>query len=100
MRITSGVGNNMFAPEKNVTRQEMFTLLYNSLKTIGRLPQESSGKQLSGFSDGDLIASLAKDAMSCMVQAGMISVNDGKLSPEGTTSRAEMAQVLYRLLSK
>jgi len=25
--ISGGVGNNMFAPDKNITRQEMFTLL-------------------------------------------------------------------------
>jgi len=27
--ISAGVGNNMFAPEKEITRQEMFSMLYN-----------------------------------------------------------------------
>lgn len=31
--ISSGIGNNMFGPEKEISRQEMFTLLYNVLKT-------------------------------------------------------------------
>lgn len=36
--ITKGIGNNMFGPENNVTRQEMFTLLYNILKLVNSLP--------------------------------------------------------------
>ncbi|MHB8984629.1 MAG: virginiamycin B lyase family protein [Eubacteriales bacterium] len=98
--ISSGVGNNMFAPGKEITRQEMFTLLYNVLKVIGSLPQGASGKALSDFSDANEIASWAKDAMTLMVGNGTISGNGGKLSPASTTTRAEMAQVLYNLLSK
>ncbi len=98
--ISGGVGNNMFAPEKEITRQEMFTLLYNALKVINRLPQGDTGKPLSAFSDAGQIASWAKDAMTLMVQTGIINGSGGKLFPMATTTRAEMAQVLYSLLSK
>ena len=36
--ITSGVGDNKFAPEQAITRQEMFTMLYNALKSLDKLP--------------------------------------------------------------
>lgn len=98
--ISGGVGNNMFEPGKEITRQEMFTLLYNALKVIGSLPKGTYGKALSDFSDANEIASWAKDAMTLMVGTGTISGNGGKLSPASTTTRAEMAQVLYNLLSK
>ncbi|HOK96095.1 MAG TPA: S-layer homology domain-containing protein, partial [Anaerohalosphaeraceae bacterium] len=39
LKISKGVGNNMFAPYIEITRQEMFTLLYNALKVIGKLPK-------------------------------------------------------------
>jgi hypothetical protein len=90
----------MFAPGKEITRQEMFTLLYNALKNIGKLPQGNSGKTLSSFSDAGKIASWAKDAMTLMVESGTIAGNGGQLTPASTTTRAEMAQVLYNLLSK
>jgi len=95
--ISGGVGNNMFAPDKKITRQEMFTMLYNALKAIGELPAGTSGKQLSAFSDAEHVASWAKDAMKFMVETGIISGNDGKLSATDTTTRAEMTQVLYNL---
>jgi len=98
--ISAGVGNNMYAPGKKITRQEMFTLLYNALKVIGRLPQGDSGKTLSDFSDAGQIDSWAKDAMTLLVKAGTVGGSGGKLNPTGTTTRAEIAQVLYNMLGK
>ena len=98
--ISGGVGNNRFAPDNQITRQEMFVLLYNALKATGKVPEVTGAKTLVEFSDGGQVASWAKDAMTYFVQTGTISGNGGKLSPVATTSRAEMAQVLYNLLSK
>lgn len=98
--ITTGVGNNQYAPENEITRQEMFTLLYNALKVIGQLPQGSSGKTLSDYTDAGQIDSWANDAMTLLVETGTVGGNNGALTPLSTTSRAEMAQVLYNLLGK
>ena len=78
----------------------MFTLLYNALKVIGGLPQGSTGKSLSDFIDAGQIAPWAKDAMELLVRTGTVGGSSGKLSPADTTTRAEMAQVLYNLLGK
>ncbi len=98
--ISAGVGNNMYRPGKEITRQEMFTLLYNALNVIGRLPQGNSGKTLSDFSDAGSIATWARDAMKRLVETGIVSGSGGKLFPTNNTTRAEMAQVLYSLLMK
>jgi 3',5'-cyclic AMP phosphodiesterase CpdA len=98
--ISDGIGNNMFAPEKEITRQEMFTLLYNALEEIGKLPAGTTGKPLSSYGDAGQIASWAKDAMTLLVETGTVSGSNGMLAPAGTTSRAEMSQVLYNLLSE
>jgi hypothetical protein len=104
--ISAGVGNNMFAPDKEITRQEMFTLLYNALKVIKQLPETKKsdaanpGRKLSEFTDGGQIASWANEAMTLLVETDIIVGNAGKLTPMGTTTRAEMAQVLYSLMTK
>jgi hypothetical protein len=95
--IAKGIGDNMFAPDQAITRQEMVTLLYNALKAINSLPQGSSGRTLSDFSDVGQIAAWAKDAMSLFVETGAIFGSGGKLSPTDITTRAEMAQVLFNL---
>lgn len=98
--ISAGIGNNLYAPEKHITRQEMFTLLYNALKAIEQLPEGDSGKNLSDFTDAGDIASWANDAMTLLVKTGIAGGSNGALNPSGTTTRAEMAQVLYNLLGK
>ena len=90
----------MFAPEQAITRQEMFVMLYNSLKVIGELPAASGTKQLSDFGDANQISSWAQEAMSTLVKGGVISGSNGLLNPTSSTTRAEMAQMLYNLLSK
>jgi alpha-tubulin suppressor-like RCC1 family protein len=100
MGISNGVGDNIFAPEKAVTRQEMFTMLYNTLKAVGQLPPGDSGKMLSDFSDANSVADWAAEAMTALVKSGTISGSNGKLDPTGISTRAQMAQVLYNLLGK
>lgn len=100
MGISSGVGNNMYAPEQNITRQEMFTLLYKALVVLGELPTAETDNTLSSFKDAGEVAAWATEAVTSLVQAGIISGFDGSLNVSGTTTRAEMAQVLYKLLGK
>lgn len=98
--ITTGVGNNKFAPDQAITRQEMFTLLYNALKAFDKLPSGTSGKTLADFTDAGIVASWAKDAMTALVKGGTVTGDGGLLTPAATTTRAEMAQVLHNLLWK
>ena len=98
--IVSGVGNNMFAPEKEITRQEMFVMLYNALKVINEIPMATINKELSNFSDEVQVADWANEALSNLVKAGIVGGSNNYLNPTSNTTRAEIAQVLYNLLSK
>lgn len=98
--LSNGIGNNMYAPEKDMTQQEMVTLLYNTLKTISELPASAEGKELSSYSDSDQIAEWAKDAMTLFVKAGIITGSENRLAPAGNANRAQMAQLLYNLMTK
>lgn len=98
--ITQGIGENRYAPNAEISRQEMFTLLYNALKAKGKLPQGNSDKSLSNFIDAGNIASWAKEGMEVFVNAGIISGSDNRLKPGATANRAEMAQILYNLLTR
>ncbi|MDD3231385.1 MAG: S-layer homology domain-containing protein, partial [Oscillospiraceae bacterium] len=100
MGISNGVGDNKFAPDQAITRQDMFTLLYNALKVLDKLPEGDSGKVLSDFTDGGNVSSYAQEALTYLVKTGTVGGNNGQLNPTDTTTRAQMVQVLYNLLSK
>lgn len=97
--ISQGIGKNQFAPSREISRQEMFTLLYRALDMLGELPEGTSGKAAGDYDDAGQLSAYAKDAVDAFVKAGVISGSGGKLNPSATTTRAEMAQVLYNLLS-
>ena len=104
--ISKGVGNNIFAPEKEITRQEMFTLIYNTLKLINQLPEKKESdiknhvRTIPDFIDKEQIASWAKEAMNSLVESGTITGSSGKLKPLNIATRSEMAQILYNLMTR
>jgi endo-beta-N-acetylglucosaminidase D len=98
--ITSGVGNNVFAPEKEVTRQEMFVLTYNTLKSINELPTGTIAKELKDFKDAGTVSAYANDAMTLFVKTGVISGSYGNLLPADKATRAEFVQILYYIMIK
>ncbi len=96
--IAGGIGNNLFAPDREITRQEMCTLLYHALELLDRLPEEASGKTTADFLDKADIASWASDAVTAFVKVGVLNGSDDKLLPTGILSRAQMAQIFYNLM--
>lgn len=100
LKITVGVGNNKFEPEREISREEMFTLLYNTLDNLGNLPKEKIDRGISEFDDYAQISPWAHNTMNHFIKAGIINGTDNnKLLPKDKTSRAQMAQIIYNLIS-
>lgn len=97
--ITTGTGDNKFEPNNQISRQDLFTLLYRALDVLGELPAGSSQTVLN-FSDEGQVAVYAKEALQAFVANGTIQGYNDKLNPTGISTRAEVAQVLYNLLSQ
>ncbi len=98
--LANGIGNNKYAPDREITRQEMLVLLHKILKSIDKLPKGENGKELTAYTDANQIATWAKEAMALFVKAGIITGSDNKLTPEEAVNRAQLAQVLYKLLAE
>jgi hypothetical protein len=98
--ISNGIGNNMFAPSAEITRQDMFTLLYRALNVLEELPEGEDAATLSSFGDAYMISEYAEEAIRTFAEAGIISGDGENLDPLGGSTRAQMAQVLYNLLSR
>lgn len=98
--ISNGIGNNMFGPDLKITRQEMYTLLYNTLNKVGMLLSDETGHDLTDYTDADQISPWARNAVKALVKAGIISSEDSRIMPVEIASRALMAQTMYNLLSK
>ncbi len=96
--ISSGAGNNAFLPDREITRQEMLTLLYRALDVLGELPAVNAGEALD-FADAGEISDYAKTAVEAFARSGIVEGSGGRLYPSERATRAQMAQILCRLLS-
>ncbi len=93
--IVNGVGDNCFAPDAPITREEFATILW-------RYAGEQEGATLpEAFVDRESVSAWAQDAMRWAVAAGIIHGTDGnRLDPQGTATRAQAAAMLCRYLAK
>ena len=94
--ITDGTSETTFSPNDALTREQMATFLYRFANFEAGEPIEVTG-DLSGYTDADLVADYAVDAMTWAVGEGVSSgIGNNTLAPDNTASRAQMATVLTR----
>lgn len=96
--IIFGVGENTFAPDAEVTRQQMATILYRYASYLGE--DISASADLGIFSDSVMVADYAADAMAWAVAEGLILGTGENLEPDSAATRAQAAAVFYRYLEK
>jgi hypothetical protein len=95
--IVSGVGGNRFAPDAEITRQDLAVLLarYADVMDIV-LP---ATRAAAAFVDGGDVADYAKDAAAMLYGAGVVGGKPGGLfDPRGDATRAEVAAMLHRFI--
>ena len=93
--IVTGVSENCFNPNGDITREQMAAILYRYAKYAGM--DVSARADLSSYADAGQISNYAKEAMSWAVAMGLISGRSASLlAPTGSATRAEVATILMR----
>lgn len=96
--IVNGVSDTEFAPNVNITREQLAAILYryaeyNDYDVSGR-------DDLSEFTDRSSISGYALDAMRWAVDEGLITgITDTTIEPQGTATRAQAATMFMRFMS-
>ena len=92
--ITKGRSETVFDPNAAVTRQELATFFY-------RYAGKAVDADLSAYTDAGEIAEWAQEAMEWAYSEGLITgVSESSLSPLTGSTRAQLATILMRYLSK
>lgn len=95
--IVNGVTATTFAPDDTITREQMMTILYR-VQTYCKLTLPKL-EETPSFKDMDKVSDWAKPAVQALTATGLICGDENHyLHPQGNTTRAEAATVLYRLL--
>ncbi len=81
-----------------ITREQLATILYRNAKQKGYDVSKSAA--LTGFSDADKVSGYAAEAMQWAVAEGLLQGSNGKLNPQGSATRAQVATILMRFMEK
>lgn len=81
-----------------ITREQLATILYRYAKQKGYDVSKSAA--LTGFSDADKVRGYAAEAMQWAVAEGLLQGSNGKLNPQGSATRAQVATILMRFMQK
>lgn len=90
---------NQLKPLEEISREEFSVMLVRAMKHAGMSFDRADAHPLTRFKDIHLISDWARDSVATAVHAGIIKGDDrGYFNPNNTTSRAEAAVMLDRLL--
>lgn len=96
--IIRGVGNDRFAPNALITREEMAVML---VRASGESFSENSGYVNLGFTDSAKVKPWARDAVRIAAEKGWVHGKDNnRFDPLAQASRAEMAQMIYNIFKE
>ena len=95
--IVKGNGNQQFAPDEVITREQMTAMIVRAYEVVNGPIQNTDGT--NNFADGHAVSSWAKDYVNHAATLNLVQgKGNGNFSPLSNANRAESAQIVYNLL--
>lgn len=98
-KIVTGYDETTFGPMDPVTREQMAAILYRYAVYNG-MDAVTMEEDLGAFADHSKVSSYASTAMNWAVGQELVNGMDGKLVPQGQATRAQVATILMRYLTR
>ena len=95
--VVKGISKTTFAPNANVTREQLATILYRYAQTKGQDVSVGEDTNILSYKDATTISDWAMSAMQWACGGGIITgMGDGTLAPGHNATRAQIATMFMR----
>ncbi|MCR8630578.1 Ig-like domain-containing protein [Paenibacillus radicis (ex Xue et al. 2023)] len=98
--ITTGIGGNMFAPDEEISRQDMMVITARAMQVVGRLTMEGVTLEPNSYDDQADVREYAQASIAALSSAGLVQGSNGRLYPNASITRAETAVLMHRIYTK
>lgn len=97
--LVSGISSTQFAPEAQITREQIAVMLMNARALVNDESKAIDQNSLHTFSDASEVSAWARAAMSEAVSSKLIQgMSTDRLAPAASATRAQAAVMLHRLM--
>lgn len=97
--IVSGVTENEFAPDSNITREQIATIMYRYAQYKRYNVSVGENTNILSYDDAESISEYAIASMQYAVGSGLINGKTNlTLNPKDNATRAEIAAILQRFI--
>ncbi|WP_261303790.1 S-layer homology domain-containing protein [Paenibacillus andongensis] len=98
--LVEGNSAEEFAPNANISREQMAMMISRALKLSGKAVQSTTSQEkLSRFTDSNAISNWAKSAVAQTIEANIVNgLTDQSFSPKENATRAQATVMLKRFL--
>ncbi len=97
--IVKGIDNHTFGVGQPITRQDAAVMLNRTIAKKGIILEDAGSEKV--FSDDALISDYAKESVSALTKAGVISgMTETQFQPTGKLTRAQAAKLIYGAISR
>jgi hypothetical protein len=98
--IVSGVGDGCFAPDKEVSREQLAVMLYHYAKFKGIDVSVGSNTNILSYKDATTISEYAYPALQWACGDSIMNGDSGNLNPQKHATRAEVSKILAVFVQK
>ncbi|WP_081392530.1 Ig-like domain-containing protein [Paenibacillus odorifer] len=103
-QLINGFEDGMFRPDEHITREQAMLIIAKAMKITAlqtKLSVQSADVLLAPFTDSSKVSNWAISGVTDTLQAGIIMGRSSKgLAPKDDMTRAEVAEIVKRLLEK
>lgn len=96
--IVSGVSENEFAPDENITREQIAAIIYRYAKFMGTAPTGAWAIKLDYADINGISDYAAEGVMYCTLKGIMQGKDNNMFAPKENAARAEIAAILQRFI--
>lgn len=95
LEVIKGEGDNLFRPDELITKEDLYVMLYNvirsdKIKTYECSDMDADINILNDYSDGNYVSEYAKIPVAFFIEQGLIT---GNIDPKGNVTNKEMLDI-------
>lgn len=96
--LAEGDGNDKFMPDGEITRQDMFSLIFRTMVSMNKVDAKIDAEEYIGdFVDKDNVAPYAREPFAGVMRAKLWESEEEKCNPTETVTLAEACHILNKL---